>query len=192
MRVPLHLTIVQATLWGAATVVFTMLAMVLQPALVPAVPVTVAFAGIVVCAHAYLLSEFALRPVAARALSAGAPDRLLGGGVRLRMLLFWCLGTGVPVAGLIMFALLALVRGGVPAPRLAVAVIVLGGIVFVFGLLVTVFTTRAIVAPIRSVQAALSRVRSGDLTVDIPVYDGTRTWAVASWRQPDGARAART
>ena len=173
MRVPLHLTIVQATLWGAATVVFTVLVMVLQPALVPAVPVTVAFAGIVVCAHAYLLSEFALRPVAARALSAGAPDRLLGGGVRLRMLLFWCLGTGVPVAGLIMFALLALVRGSVPAPRLAIAVIVLGGIVLVFGLLVTVFTTRAIVAPIRSVQAALSRVRSGDLTVDIPVYDGT-------------------
>ena len=71
-----------------------------------------------------------------------------------------------------MFALLGLVRGGVP-PRLAIAVIVLGGIVFVSGLSVTVFTTRAIVAPIQSVRVALSRVRRGDLAVDIPVYDGT-------------------
>jgi adenylate cyclase len=173
MRVPLQLTMVQATLWGAAIVVFTVLAALMQPALLPDVPVTTAFTGIVVCAHAYLLSEFALRPVAARALSTAAPDRLLGPGVRPRMLLFWCLGTGVPVAGLITFALLALLRGDVPTPRLAIAVIVLGGIVLVVGLMVTVFTTRAIVAPIQSVRTALSRVRSGDLTVDIPVYDGT-------------------
>ncbi|HWC80407.1 MAG TPA: adenylate/guanylate cyclase domain-containing protein [Pseudonocardiaceae bacterium] len=173
MRVPLQLTLGQVVLWGIAMVVFTALAVVVQPALLPAVPITIGFAGVVVCANAYLLSEFALRPVAAKALSDDRPDRPHKGGVRLRILLFWCLGTGVPVAGLLVLGGLALGRGGYTTDQLAVTVIVLGGIVLVFGLLVTVFTSRAVVAPVSSVRDALDRVRRGELSVRIPVYDGT-------------------
>jgi adenylate cyclase len=173
MRVPRQLTAVQATLWGVAVVLFGGVALVLQPGLLPVLPVTIGFAGAVVCANAYLLSEFALRPIAARVLPEDRPVRTQTGGVGTRLLAFWGLGTAVPVTGLILLAGLALVRAGTSVTRLATAVVVLGAIVLVFGLLVTVFTTRAIVAPVRSVRDALARVRRGDLTVAVPVYDGT-------------------
>jgi adenylate cyclase len=173
LRVPLRLTLLQATLWAVATVLFTALAAAVQPELIFTVAFTVAFAGIVVCANAYLLSEFALRPIAARALSERMPRRPLSAGVNVRILLFWCLGTGVPVAGLVMVALFSLIQGDTSATKLAITIIVLGAVVLCFGLLVTVFTARATVAPIRSVRDALRRVQHGDLDVQIPVYDGT-------------------
>ncbi|MBM7773400.1 adenylate cyclase [Actinokineospora baliensis] len=175
LRVPQDLTRMQATLWALATVLFTTTVAVLQPALVFTVAFTAAFAGIVVCANAYLLSEFALRPVAARALG-GAPlaeEPLGGNGVRVRMLGFWCLGTGVPVAGLLLVAVFALVRDTVVTTRLAVTVIVLTGVVLVVGLLVTEFTARAIVGPVRSVRDGMALVRGGALDTRVPVYDGT-------------------
>ncbi|MFJ1767300.1 adenylate/guanylate cyclase domain-containing protein [Amycolatopsis sp. NPDC088138] len=173
LRVPLRLTLMQAVLWGVATVVFAGLAALLQPGVALTVFLVVAFASVVVCAIAYLFGEFALRPYAARALAGTTPARPLSGGVNLRMLLFWCLGTGVPVAGLVVTAVLAWVRGDVSTTKLAVSVIALGLVVLCFGLLVTVFTARAVVNPIRSVQDALARVRAGDFGGEIPVYDGT-------------------
>ena len=173
LRVPLRLTLVQAVLWGVATVVFGVLAALVQPRVVLTELLVVAFAGVVVCAIAYLAGEFILRPYAALALTGTSPTRRLSGGVNLRMLLFWCLGTGVPVAGLVVTGVLAWARGDVSTTKLAISVIVLGLVVLVFGLLVTVFTARAVVNPIRSVQHALGRVRAGDFAVEIPVYDGT-------------------
>ncbi|WP_326954175.1 adenylate/guanylate cyclase domain-containing protein [Amycolatopsis sp. NBC_01286] len=173
LRVPLRLTMMQAVLWGVATVVFAGLAALFQPHVALTVFLVVAFASVVVCAIAYLFGEFALRPYAARALAGTTPARPVSGGVNLRMLLFWCLGTGVPVAGLVVTAVLAWVRGDVSTTKLAVSVIALGLVVLCFGLLVTVFTARAVVNPIRSVQDALARVRAGEFDGEIPVYDGT-------------------
>ena len=172
LRVPLNLTLMQASLWGLATVLFTALFVVLQPDLVYTVGFTVSFAGIVVCANAYLLSEFALRPVAARALSGNAPSRVAGAGVLVRTLLFWALGTGVPVAGLVVVAIFAMVRD-YSTTQLALTVLVLGVVALAFGLLVMVFSARNTVAPIQSVRAGLDRVQRGDLSAEVPVYDGT-------------------
>ncbi|MCP2306289.1 adenylate/guanylate cyclase domain-containing protein [Actinokineospora globicatena] len=170
LRVPLRLTLMQAFLWGLATALFTGVVAVVQPELVFTVAFTSGFAGIVVCANAYLLSEFALRPVAARAVG----DEPAGGaGVRVRMLLFWCLGTGVPVAGLLLVAVFALLRDTVPNTRLAVTVVVLTGVVLVVGFLVTEFTARAIVGPVRSVRDGMGLVRRGHLDTRVAVYDGT-------------------
>jgi adenylate cyclase len=179
LRLPRELTVVQGSLWAGAAVVFTVLLGVSQPVLLWTVPLTICFTGAVVCANAYLLGEFALRPVAARALADDVPSSRPG-GVGARMLVFWCLGTGVPTAGLIGLAALVLLRGGVAADRLAVTVIVLGGVVLLFGLLVTVFTARAIVNPLESVCAALARVSRGDLDAGVVVYDGTELGLVQS------------
>ncbi|WIX90168.1 adenylate/guanylate cyclase domain-containing protein [Amycolatopsis sp. DG1A-15b] len=173
LRVPLRLTFVQAVLWGIATLVFGGLAALVQPEVVLTEFLVVAFAAVVVCAIAYLFGEFALRPYVALALAGTAPPRPVNGGVNRRMLLFWCLGTGVPVAGLVVTAVLAWVRGDVSTTKLAVSVIALGLVVLCFGLLVTVFTARSVVNPISSVRDALGRVRAGDFAVEIPVYDGT-------------------
>ena len=84
-----------------------------------------------------------------------------GLGVRRRMLLFWALGTGAPVAGLVVVAILALTAGDISLTKLAVVVLVLGGVVLCFGLLVTWLNARAVVAPILSVRDAHGAGRGG-------------------------------
>ncbi|MBU2075837.1 MAG: hypothetical protein KJ938_15500, partial [Actinobacteria bacterium] len=73
MRVPLQLAAVSAALWLGATVLFTALALWLAPGRALGTAPTVAIGGTVVCAITYLMAEFFLRPVSARAL-AGSPE----------------------------------------------------------------------------------------------------------------------
>ncbi|WP_156755263.1 adenylate/guanylate cyclase domain-containing protein [Actinokineospora pegani] len=173
LLVPLGLTLMQATLWGVGTIVFTVVTVITQPELASSIGFTVGFSGITVCANAYLLSEFALRPVAARALHGDPLGRVVGAGVSARLLLFWALGTGVPVAGVVTVGIFALARGNVTPTQLAVTMIVLGGIVLVVGLLVMIFNARATIAPIDSVRDGLARVERGHFDTEIPVFDGT-------------------
>ncbi len=161
-------------MWAGAFVLFTGQAVVLQPERVLGSAFTIGIAGLVVSAVAYLLSEFGLRPVAARALSG---DLVRDGrglvGVRRRMVVFWAIGTGAPVMGLVVAAVVFLSDDQMTSTRFAVIVLSLAGIVLVFGLLVTVLTARAVVAPIASVRRALLRVGEGELDTEISVYDGT-------------------
>jgi adenylate cyclase len=173
LRIPTMLTLMQAFWWGLATVIFSVLFAILQPEQVFTVGFTVSFAGVVVCANAYLLTEFALRPVSARALDGEPLDRVRGAGVQARMLLFWSLGTGVPVAGLVVTGVLAIVRDNFSVDQLAITVIVIGVMALFFGSLVMIFTARSIVAPIHSVRAGMARVRHGGLNAEVTVYDGT-------------------
>ena len=174
LAVPWFLTKVQATLWFAATALFTAFEANLQPERALPASFTVGIASLVVTAIAYLFSEFALRPVAARALS-GSTLRVRRLGVRRRMLLFWAIGTGAPVVGLIAVAVftLTLSRGEVSPNRLAVVILALGGVVLVFGLLVTWLNARAVVAPIIAVRNAMQHVEDAHLDVELQVYDGT-------------------
>ncbi len=173
LGVPWFLTRVQAGLWASATILFTVLAVLFQPGRALTTGLTLGIASVVVCAIAYLFSEFALRPVAARALSGEDRLRVRGLGVRRRVLLFWGLGTGAPVAGLIVVAVLALSLGQVSLQKMAVVVLVLGGVVLCFGLLVTWLNARAVVAPIIAVRNAMQEVEEGNLDVEVQVYDGT-------------------
>lgn len=175
LGVPWFLTKVQATLWAAATVLFTGMAIVVQPARALSTAFTVGISSIVVAAIAFLFSEFALRPIAARALTGEERVRASRLGVRRRMLLFWGLGTGAPVVGLIVVSLLSLsgLEADLSATRLSVIILVIGTVVLVFGLLVTWLNARAVVAPILSVRDAMQRVERGELDQEIQVYDGS-------------------
>lgn len=172
LAVPRQLTLLQAGLWALALAGLAATYAVLQPSNLARVTFPVAFGGIVVCANAYLLSEFALRPVAARALLAGSPPRRTI-GVRGRTVLAWALGSGVPVAGLMTVAVFALVRGDVSADRLEVTVLALGAVTLLFGLLLTLLAANATVAPLRAVRAGLAEVERGRLDARIVVFDGT-------------------
>ncbi len=173
LGVPWFLTKIQGTLWFGGTVLFTVLAVLLQPERAVTTALTVGIASLVVCGIAYLFSEFALRPIAARALSGEDRIRVQGLGVRRRMLLFWALGTGAPVAGLIVVAIMSLALGEISLTKLAVVMLVLGGVIMCFGLLVTWLNARAVVAPILGVRNALQQVEEGDLDTEVQVYDGT-------------------
>jgi adenylate cyclase len=172
LRLPWKLTAVSGVLWLIGTGLFTTLYGVVDTELIAKVMLTSLMAGIVVCANSYLLSEFALRPIAARALAASPPRRAIGVGITIRMLLIWLLA-GIPVAGMMTVALSGLIRQNVSADELAVAVLVLGGVGLVAGLGLMVMNTRAMVAPIRSVTQALAKVQRGDMDAEVLVFDGT-------------------
>jgi adenylate cyclase len=169
--VPRRLVALQIGLWSLGVVLFTVLYGIAAPANLPRVAFPVAFGGIVVCANSFLLSELALRPVLARALSVHAPSRRAG--VKARTLLAWGLGSSVPVVGLMTVAVFALTRRNITVDRLSATVLAIGGLTLVFGFLLMELTSRAIVAPIRAVRAALGAIAEGDLNVEVAVDDGT-------------------
>lgn len=172
-KVPFRLTVLQFVLWAGATVLFTVLAAVVQPERALATGLTVGTAAIVVCGVAYLLTEFAMRPIAARALlEARSSDKRRGMSIRSRMIIFWLVGTGAPVVALVVAGILTL-TGASDRDRLPVVVIVVGGVLLVFGLLITVLGARAVEAPVRSVRTAMRRVEAGELDAEVVVYDGT-------------------
>lgn len=173
LRLPLLLLGVQATLWGLAVPVFATFNAFLDVDLLTHVPITLALSGSVTCAFAYLMAEFALRPIAARALTTSAPDRLGVPGVTARALLAWAVGSAIPVLGLMLVALSVLTGRAVSATRLSITVLVLGGIALGVGLLLSRLAARATSDPIRGLRAALGQVERGDLDVRVPVYDGT-------------------
>ncbi len=171
--VPRQLTTLQGALWVGALVLFTTCYAVLDPSNAARVAFPIAYGGIVVCANAYLLSEFALRPIAARALVAGTPPRRRILGVRGRTVLAWALGSGVPLAGLMTVAIFALQRQDVSPDRIDVTILALGAVTLTFGLLLTLLSGNAIVAPLRGVRAGLREVERGALETRVVVYDAT-------------------
>lgn len=174
LRAPRAAMVRQAGLWGAAVVLFTTLALIYQPSIALTEGIAVAIAGLLVCAIARLWTEYVLRPITARALEVAGPPQQRGSGVRRRLVVYWVVGTGVPVAALMFVAILALSGDDqVDLARMAVLVLVLGGVVQLFGLSITRLTARSVVEPIDSVRRALEAVRAGRFDVSIPVYDAT-------------------
>jgi adenylate cyclase len=173
LRTPIRLTLIQGGLWAAAVVVFTAEALATQPDRALGTGFAVAISGLVVSTIAFLETEFVLRPIAAQALTGQARGRRGMTGVQARMLLFWGIGTAAPVAGTAIVGVVALTSGEMSKDRLAIIVLALSGVVLVFGLLVTVLNARAVVAPIASVRNALRRVRKGDFSAEVTVFDGT-------------------
>lgn len=190
LAMPWRLTRVQIVLWSGGLILFTLAYGLIDPQTIPKVFFTVAMGGITVCAFSYLLSEFSLRPAAARALEAGDPRRFRISGVTGRGLLAWVLGTGVPVTGLMLVAIFSLARGDVDATQVNVSVLAIGGVTLVFGFSLTLLGLGATVAPIRSVRGAMTRIERGDLDASVVVYDGTELGELQSGfnRMADGLR----
>lgn len=176
LRVPFTLTAMQLTMWGVGTVLFTLLTVLLQPSRTLGTALTVSIGAVVVAGISYLLTEFSLRPIAARALAdVRVTEKMRGVGVGPRMAIFWVLGTGAPIVGLLIAAILALTPAGADATlqQLAVVTIIVCGIVLVFGFLLTDLNARSVVAPLLSVRDAMRAVEAGHLDADVVVYDGT-------------------
>lgn len=173
LRLPAYLTAMQALVWGGALVFFPVLYGMYNAEFLPKAIFSILLSGLVTCANSYLLSEFCLRPIAARALVTGPPQRRFA-GVTVRTMLFWAIGSGVPVTGLILVAGVALIRPEmVSRNTFAWTTIALGGIALAAGLWLTILTTRATTAPIKTLRTALGKVEQGDLDAEVIVFDAT-------------------
>ncbi|MDQ3935950.1 MAG: HAMP domain-containing protein [Actinomycetota bacterium] len=173
LRSPLRLLVVSASLWACAVVAFVALNLVWSAALAFKVGLTVALGGVTTSAAAYLVGERIGRPVAARALASGVPDRPVMPGVTTRALLAWALGSAVPAVGLLLVGIASLAGRDINEHDLAITALGLGGLVLAAGLLVTWQAAQAIRAPVVAVRDALRRVEAGDYDEEVPVFDGS-------------------
>jgi class 3 adenylate cyclase len=170
---PWRLTRVLLVLWGAGTALLTILYGLQDTDYIPKVLLGISFPGIVVSASCYLFTEFALRPVAAQALEVGPPPRRFAPGIMGRTLTVWALGSGVPVLGILLAAIITLSLQNVSPTQFTVAVMILAGFALVFGFILMWILSWLTATPVRVVRAALNRVEQGDLETNLVVFDGT-------------------
>src|SRR5271170_1190695 len=159
---PFWLALGVLVLWVLGTGLLTTLYGLADSTFIPIVGFCVSVCGILVSTACYLFTEFALRPVAAQALEAGGAPRRLAPGIMGRTLTVWLLGSGVPVLGIMVTALLGgVLLDNLSKTQLAVAIVVMWILAWLTA------------TPVRVVRAALKRVEDGDLRGDLVVFDGT-------------------
>ncbi len=170
-RAPWVLTAMQAGLWVVGAVVFALAFGLEEPMLIPKGAFLSLFSGAVVCAASYLLTEFALRPYAALALAAFPTIRRRG--LKMRSMVTWLLGSGVPLAGIVLVTLFGAASSDTSKWDLAISVGVLGATALFTGLLLTYLGMDRVRAPLRSVIDGMARVRNTGRTEPLAVFDGT-------------------
>ncbi|WP_024444775.1 adenylate/guanylate cyclase domain-containing protein [Mycolicibacterium iranicum] len=170
---PWRLTRVLLVLWAGGTTLLTLLYGLQNAAFIPKVLLGISFPGIVVSASCYLFTEFALRPVAAQALEVGPPPRRFAPGIMGRTLTVWALGSGVPVLGILLSAIITLTLQIVSPTQFAIAVMILASFALIFGFILMWILAWLTATPVQVVSHALNRVERGDLEANLVVFDGT-------------------
>ena len=133
---------------------------------------TISFAGVVIATACYLLTEFALRPVAAQALEAGPPPRRLTAGIMGRLMIVWLLGIAARHRNRAARRVRDLAAESDPT-QFAVAVWILAVVALLVGFILTWIVSWLTATPVRVVRAALKHVEQGDLDCNVVVFDGT-------------------
>src|SRR5258705_12920441 len=159
-------------LWGVGTALLTTLYGLQDTRFIPRFLFVGSFAGVVVATACYLLTEFALRPVAAQALEAGPPPRRLTAGIMGRQMTVWFLGS-LPVVGIALLAVFAASLKNLTPTQFAVAVWILAVVALLVGFMLMWIVSWLTATPVRVVRAALNRVEQGDLDCKVVVFDGT-------------------
>ncbi|OBI84455.1 adenylate/guanylate cyclase domain-containing protein [Mycobacterium sp. E740] len=160
-------------LWGVGAALLTTLYGLRDTDFIPRFLFGVSFSGIVVATACYLITEFALRPVAAQALEAGHPPRRLADGIMGRTMLVWLLGSGVPVMGIAVTAIFALALQNLTPSQFAFAVLSIAAVAFLFGSVLMWLLSWLTTTPVRVVQSALKHVEEGNFDCNVVVFDGT-------------------
>jgi len=160
-------------LWGVGAALLTTLYGLQDVAFIPRFLFSIGFSGLVVATMCYLLTEFALRPVAAQALEAGPPPRRLTAGIMGRTMTVWLLSSGVFLVGIALTAVFALSLHNLTQTQFGFAVMILALLALFIGFLLMWTLSWLTATPVRMVRAALKRVEDGDLDCNLVVFDGT-------------------
>jgi adenylate cyclase len=122
--------------------------------------------GLTTSALSYLLIERSFRPLFAHVLDDMPSGRPRTMGVRMRLLVAWAAGSGIPLLAIVVDSTV----GGDDMTRPALAV--LAGVGLAAGLLATSSSAWGLAEPLDGVRDALARVRDNDLSVGLVVDDG--------------------
>jgi class 3 adenylate cyclase/MFS family permease len=170
---PWRVAVVDLILWGFGAALLTTLYGLVNSVFIPRFLFAVSFCGVLVATGSYLLTEFALRPVAAQALEAGRPPRRLTAGIMGRTMMVWFLGSAVPVIGIALVAIFQTLMRNMTETQFAVGVVIVSIATLIFGCILMWILAWLTATPVRVVRAALKRVEQGDLRGDLVVFDGT-------------------
>ncbi|PVZ15065.1 adenylate/guanylate cyclase domain-containing protein [Actinomycetospora cinnamomea] len=175
LSMPLRISVIQAVPWLVAVALFASINAMFSFTVALTVGCVVALGGIATVAVGYRLSELALRREVARVLSEDPPTRMgLLPGIAARSLGAWVLGTAVPLLGVALAGVAALLWDDYyTVTQLGWVVLVLAVVALGVGLLLTALTSTSLAAPVMSVRRALRRVQDGDLDVTLEVTDPT-------------------
>jgi adenylate cyclase len=158
---PWRVAVVVLILWGVGAALLTTLYGLSNSMFIPIVSLTVGICGVLVATGCYLLTEFALRPVAAQVLVAGRPPQRFAPGIMGRTMTVWLLGSGMPVLGIALTAFFALVLRNLTMAQFGVAVLMAASAALIFGFVLMWILSWLIATPVRVVRAALKRVEQG-------------------------------
>lgn len=140
-----------------------------DPAAAAVIVLALAALGSHAAGFTFLLTERALRPVAARAMSASLPARLTILSVRNRFLMAFALGPGVTILGIVILVSMQSASGPDLAPAVW-PVVVLGA---VDGYLLVALAAASVTEPVEEMRRAMRRMVDGDLAVGVPVDSGS-------------------
>ncbi len=130
--------------------------------------VALTLAGLAASFLTGLVFERTLRPLFADVLGGQPPERGTVLGIRWRLVLFWGLGSGIPLAGILVtpVGLGTGEHGKVVGGMLALAALGL-----VSGVTFALVAARSVADPVTDVRMAMRRVAGGELDVEVPVDD---------------------
>ncbi len=171
--VPWRVAVVHIALWGGAAVLSTVLFGRIDTAFIPRFLGVLGIVGAMVATFTYLATEFTLRPIAAQALQAGPAPRRFAPGIMGRLMTVWMLGSGLPIVGIGMIVVFALLLGNLTLHQLAVAVLISSAASVIFGFILMWVAAWITATPVRVVRAALKRVEEGNLDTNLIAFDGT-------------------
>ena len=159
--------------WAIAAILFPLINVSAGITITAGMGATIFLGGLTSCSLQYLVVEWIMRPLTARALADGQPPRSTGLGVDLRLAMAWTLATGVPVLGVLVLGALDFTGSRFSRTRLVAAMIFLALVALSVGMTAMVLAARAVVGPLRSIRRALADVEAGDFSARVTVDDGS-------------------
>ncbi|MDP7705351.1 MULTISPECIES: adenylate/guanylate cyclase domain-containing protein [unclassified Mycobacterium] len=173
LLIPWRLAVFHLVFWGIWTALLTYVYGIYNSLLIPRMLFATGISGLGVATGCYLFAEFALRPVAARALEAGPPPRRLASGIMSRTMTGWLITAAVPTVSVSLLAILDLTLRDITGAQFVRWVILVTAPTLLFGFVLMWVLAWLTATPVRVVRAALKRVEQGDLHSDMVVFDGT-------------------
>ena len=134
-----------------------------------------------------MITEFALRPVAAQALEVGPPPTGSLDGIMGRTMLVWLLGSGVPVLGIAVTAIFALSLENLTETQLAYAVLSIAAATLVFGAVLMWLLSWLTATPVRVVRVGAQACRRRRLGLQRRSFRRHRAGRTAARLQLHGA-----
>ena len=171
LLVPLWLAVQGMLGWVGAAIAWTVLTTLGHHSggFIARVAMSILLGGLATSGLVYLIVEWTLRPVVARAFAVTVPERMLALGVRTKLLASWLIGADV---FLLMIGLSFVGRPSTDPPS-ASAIWFIIGAGLLAGSAVVYVATRSLATPLIELRRSVGRVQRGDFDVQLAVNDGS-------------------